>query len=179
MKGMMTAAALCALAVAVIPATGANAKGGSAAHGAANVTSATQFVKKAAASDMYEMESSAIALRKARSANVRAFAEMMVRDHRQTTQSVAAAAQKAGVQAGSPMLEAPQRQMIAQLEAAPAASFDRLYVAQQLKAHNMALALHEGYAATGDNAALRTVATSAIPIVRGHLAQLEKMDPKP
>jgi putative membrane protein len=126
------------------------------------------YVEMAAASDLYEIQSSQLATTKARNAEVRAFAQMLIEHHTATTQQLTAAASAAGTPP-SPALMPMQAEMIAQLQAADGAAFDRLFVRQQVQAHEMALALHGNYASNGDTATLRTVAAAAVPIIRQHL----------
>ena len=47
----------------------------------------------------------------------------------------------------------------------------------QVKAHEDALALHQGYAASGGNADLKKVAETAVPIVTEHLEHVRGMAP--
>jgi putative membrane protein len=65
--------------------------------------------------------------------------------------------------------------MMAELRAASGADFDRVFIRQQVQAHEMALALHSNYAANGDTPALRAVASAAVPVVRQHLDQARRM----
>ena len=135
----------------------------------------TAYVRMAASSDMYEIQSSQIALSKAQSPAVRGFAQMMVRDHSNTTEQLMAAARAAGIPPMTPQMMPMHADMVARLQAASAgASFDRLYAQQQLMAHQQALALHSNYAARGDTPALRAVAGAATPIVRGHLEMVQR-----
>jgi putative membrane protein len=135
----------------------------------------TAYVRMAASSDMYEIQSSQIALSKAQNPAMRSFAEMMVRDHTNTTQQLMAAAQTSGMPPMAPQMMPMHADMVAKLQAASAgASFDRMYAQQQLMAHQQALALHSNYAARGDTPALRTVAGTATPIVRGHLEMVQR-----
>jgi putative membrane protein len=126
------------------------------------------YVQMAAASDLYEIQSSQLATSRAQSPEVRAFAQMLIEHHTSTTQQLTAAAAAAG-SPPSPTLMPMQADMIAQLQGANGAEFDRIYLRQQVPAHQMALALHENYASNGDTASLRTVAAAAVPIVRQHL----------
>ena len=126
------------------------------------------YVEMAAASDLYEIQSSQLATTKARNADVRAFAQMLIEHHTATTQQLTAAATAAGTPP-SPALMPMQAEMITQLQGANGAEFDRMYLRQQVPAHQMALALHQNYASNGDTASLRTVAAAAVPIVRQHL----------
>jgi putative membrane protein len=74
------------------------------------------------------------------------------------------------------MLEPMQADMIAQLRNAPAGGFDRLYMSQQVPAHQMALDLHRTYAQGGDRPQLRAAATAAVPIVQQHLTEAQRMN---
>lgn len=136
---------------------------------------AMPFVMKAGASDLYEIQSSQIALQKAQDADIRQFAQMMIDHHTKTTQQVTAAAQADGLTPPAPQLQPQQAQMIAELQRLSGAAFDRAYVRQQRMAHEMALALHGNYAERGDMPALRQAAASAVPIVRQHLERVRAM----
>jgi putative membrane protein len=134
----------------------------------------TAYVQMAAASDLYEIQSSQLAMSQAQSADVRAFAQMLMEHHTATSQQVAAAATAAGTPP-SPTLMPMQAKMIAQLQAANGAAFDRIFISQQVQAHTMALALHSSYASNGDTPSLRTVAAAAAPVVRQHLERAKTL----
>lgn len=138
-------------------------------------TAAMSYIAMAGASDMYEIESSQLALAQSRSEAVRRFATMMIAHHQQTTQTLMTAARGAGLNPPPPMLMPMQRDMIAELRGLNGQAFDTAYLAQQRRAHDMALALHRTYAQRGDTPALRTVAASAVPIIEQHIAQLASM----
>lgn len=160
-----------------LPAT-ALAQDGSAT--AANVqpltgTSAQNYVAWAADSDMYEIQSSKLALSKARNPATKNFAREMIADHTQTTRSLMAELPKSEPRVAKPgkALTEPNAAKIAALRAAPADGFDALYMQQQAEAHRAAYALHKGYATDGQDPALRQVATSAVPIIEKHLAHVQ------
>lgn len=133
---------------------------------------APAYVAMAASSDMYEIESSRLALQRTRVPMHRMHAEMMIRDHTNTTNQLKAAAATAGL--GVPMTMLPMHQaMLADLSRAT--DFDGVYHQQQVLSHEQALALHGNYAQRGDNPALRGVAFAAVPVVRGHLDHLRRM----
>ena len=141
--------------------------------------SAADFVRQAAQSDMFEIKSGQMAQQKAAGARVRSFGQMMVSDHTKTTQALTAAAARAGLAAPSPDLSPEQKAMLDQLGAASGSAFDSLYLTQQKDAHRQALSLHSAYAAGGDNAALKRVAQSAVPVVRRHLETLDSLGGSP
>lgn len=141
----------------------------------APISAAAPFVAKAGASDLYEIQSSQLALQKSRSEDVRRFAQMMIDHHTKTTQQVAAAAKEAGMAPSPPKLEPAQAEMIAKLRSLSGDAFDRTYLTQQRTAHQQALALHSAYAERGDKPQLRKAASAATPIVQRHLTELESM----
>jgi putative membrane protein len=133
------------------------------------------YVEMAAASDLFEIQSGRMAAERGQSAAVRQFGSMLVQHHTQTTAQLTAAATAAGTMP-TPDLMPMQAQMMAELRAASNANFDRVFVRQQVQAHEMALALHSNYASSGDTPALRAVASAAVPVVRGHLEQARGMN---
>ena len=140
-------------------------------------TQAAAYVDAAAKSDMYEIESSKLALQKSSNPKIKAFANMMIRDHTKTTAATKAAAKKAGLNPPPPAPDAGVTASLTELQGASGADFDRLYLGQQMPAHQAALDLHQSYAAGGDQAALRTSAKAAVPIVKRHIDMAHKDQP--
>jgi putative membrane protein len=138
-------------------------------------TSAMPYVMAAGMSDLYEINSSQVALEKTQNPAIRRFATMLIKHHQKTTAATMKAAQKAGLTPTPPMLDAGATASITELQTAAPADFDRLYLGQQVPAHQAALALHQSFAAGGDQAALRTSAKAAVPIVQQHLNAAMKL----
>ena len=136
----------------------------------------TAYLAEAAASDLFEIQSSQIALTKSQRQDVREFAQMLITHHTQTTAALTAAARASGMTPPPPMLNPMQQEMIAALEGAQAPGFDELYLRQQVPAHEMALALHQNYAENGDAPALQTAARAAVPIVQQHLTRARELN---
>lgn len=145
------------------------------AAAAAIPNDAATFMSAAAASDLFETQSSKLALEKSKNKDIRDFAKMMITDHAKTTQGVKDAAQKANLTVPTPTLNADQQQMMAALHAASGDAFDQTYLQQQLAGHQQALALMQNYAESGDTPALQNAAKTAIPIVQKHLARLKEL----
>ena len=172
MRHLTIAAAASALLLGGCTSMAADGSAGATAAGMpADMTpnSAGAYVQIAASSDLYEIQSSQLALSRAQNGAIRSFAEMMVRDHTNTTQQLTAASAAAGVGPPPTTMLPMHADMVARLQARSGADFDREYARQQLLAHQQALALHTNYAARGDAPALRTVAGAAVPVVSGHL----------
>jgi putative membrane protein len=166
---MLSAAA--SLALAACASTQADVEADAAlAAGDMTPTQRGAYVEMAAASDLFEIQSGRLAAERGQSGAVRQFGQMLVEHHQTTTAQLAAAATAAGTPP-TPDLMPMQAQMMAELRAASGAGFDQVFIRQQIQAHEMALALHSNYATNGDTAALRAVASAAVPVVRQHLDQ--------
>lgn len=151
----------------------------SAAVGTAAATTAGQystdaFVTNAAISDMYEIQAGEIAQKKGGSAGVKDFGKMMVADHTAMSNAMKPLIAAAGKTAPTG-LDERRKGLIDNLNAAPAADFDRVYLEQQEAAHNEALSLMQGYAANGDDAGLKGAAGQAVPKIQAHLDHVQKL----
>ena len=137
--------------------------------------SATPYVMAAGMSDQFEIQSSQIALQKSPNAATRKYAQMLIRHHQKTTAATLKAARKAGMSPPPPALDPRAQPSLSELQNAAASNFDRVYFGQQIPAHQAALDLHQSFAKSGDQAALRTTARTAVPLVRQHLRDAERM----
>lgn len=144
------------------------------ASSATAAASAREYVAMAGASDLYEIESSRIALEKSQSNAVKQFARKMIAHHTETTAKLTNTARNAGLNP-EPKLMPMQETMMAELRETYPAAFDRTYIAQQRRAHDMALALHSGFAGNGRPEPLRQVAQSAVPVIEDHIRELRTM----
>lgn len=139
-------------------------------------TPSQSYVAWAADSDMYEIQSSKLALAKAKNPATKDFAREMIADHTQTTRSLMAALPRTEPKVAKPpkALSEPNAAKIAALKDASPDAFDALYMQQQAEAHKAAWSLHQGYATDGQDAALRQVATTAVPVIEKHLAHVQR-----
>lgn len=138
----------------------------------ADEAAAPDFVAKAAASDMFEIESSKLALTRTKNADIKAFAQMMVDMHTQTT----AALKKAIADSGQPLvtpttLPDDLQDKLDDLAKASDADFDKAYMDAQVDGHQAALDLMTRYAADGKVPALQAAAASTAPAVQEHLTK--------
>jgi putative membrane protein len=148
-----------------------------AAMAAMKVTDATEFMTMAAMSDMFEIESSQLALENAKSDAVKQFAQQMITDHTANTQKLMQT-----VEAGGGSMEAPKalderhQAIVQQLDDAEGETFDAAYIDAQVQAHAEAVALMTGYSQNGENEALKGFAEEALPVVQMHYEMVQKMD---
>lgn len=138
------------------------------------------FTQASAMSDMYEIAAGKIALEKAESDEVRAFAQMMVADHTTSSKALQDAVATSGQTLAMPTeLDAEHRAQVDILNSLQGAAFDREYLSQQMAAHRKALAILKAYAGNGDVAELRQFAQGTISVVQKHHDWLEANTPTP
>ena len=140
-----------------------------------DATSATGFVNEMARSDMYEVRAGKLAQTRGKTSQVKQFGAMMVNDHSATTEQLKAIVKKDNLSAPPTALDPTRRAMVDALDAAPANTFDRTYIDQQVKAHQEALNMLRTYAQSGTNADLKAFAAQTAPKVAQHLEKAQSM----
>lgn len=129
-------------------------------------------------SNVGEIQAGEVALDKATNEAVRDFAQMMIDHHTSLDQQGTALATQLGITPALPDQRLPQVQAaeLATLQATAAGNqFDRVYVAQQITAHQRALALVDAGLDRAERAELRALLTQARPIIQTHLALAESI----
>jgi putative membrane protein len=129
------------------------------------------FVSNASQSDMYEIQAAQIAEKRSQSADIKAFAKMMVTDHTATMKAMGPLATAAG-QTPADKLDDRRQGFIDNLNKASDADFDKTYVDQQVAAHREAEDLMTGYAKDGSDAGLKDGAAKTAPKVQMHLDKI-------
>lgn len=137
---------------------------------------ADTYVANAAISDLYEIASSRMALEKASSPEVKAFAKQMIADHTATTSQLKAALAEGNMKRTVPTTPDERHQgMLDVLKGQSGAAFDKAYLEQQTTAHEDALLLHGNYADDGENGALKKLAAATAPKIQHHADMLKKL----
>ncbi|HEY5105243.1 MAG TPA: DUF4142 domain-containing protein [Caulobacteraceae bacterium] len=136
---------------------------------AATTLTAAGFVTAAATSDMYEIAAAKIAMQKSTNPAIKKFAQQMVHDHSASTAKLKGLLAQPGMTATPPTdMDERRKGMLNNLTMAKPADFDKLYIDQQVAAHDEALTLFKGYADHGDNDALKGFAASTTPVIQSH-----------
>lgn len=167
-------------AVATVPANGPAVDSGKAVPDvgptALSVTGA-DYVHMASQADMFEIQASQIALQKSTNPKVRDLAQQLIGDQSADSRTLIEAARASN----------PNLVVMTALDARPAAllqglqmepvgpSFDRKYLAAQLRVQREAWALHSGYAQSGDTPILREAAGRIEPRARQQLGAVEQL----
>jgi len=137
------------------------------------VTTAAEFVPTATSSNLFEIESSRLALQRSRSPEVRRFAQQMIRDHNAASRRMTTVVRRAGLPMPPPAMNAKHQQMLATVQAAP--DFDAAYVNAQLMAHQEAVALFTSYSSNGDVPQLASFAGRTLPVLQMHLDHVQAL----
>ncbi len=136
----------------------------------ANEAAAPDFVQKAAVGDMFEVESSKVALQRSTSPDVKAFARMMIKAHTQTTADLKATIAKSGQTLLPPStLPDDKAKALQDLKDADAKDFDKKFMDAQVEGHQAALDLMARYAKDGDVPVIKDFAGTTAPVVQQHL----------
>jgi putative membrane protein len=132
------------------------------------------FVENASAKGVAEVEAGKLAQEKGSSADVKSFAEMMVRDHTaaNTKLKTIADSKKLEISTDAQLMD-KAKSMILELRSAK--SFDQAYANNQVKAHEATIALFENEASNGKDSELKTFATETLPKLKDHLAHAKAL----
>jgi len=135
-----------------------------------------EYVQTAAMGDMFEVEASRVALARARSPEVKKFAQDMIDAHTKTSDDLKARLARVGLIVELPaMLDADHQRKLDDLKAASAQAFDGRYIAQQKEAHEEALMLHRNYAMRGTVADLKALAADTVPKIEMHVKMASEL----
>jgi putative membrane protein len=137
---------------------------------------ADTYVANAAIGDLYEIASSRMALEKASSSEVKAFAQQMIQDHTATSGQLKAALAQGNMKRTVPTTPDERHQaMLDTLKGLSGTAFEKAYLEQQTTAHQEALLLHSQYADDGENDALQKLAAATAPKIQHHADMLKKL----
>ena len=145
------------------------------AHAFAQSPSTQEFVTKVAVSDVFEIQSSELAAQRG-NAEVKSFAERMLKDHTKTSKELKAMVSKAKAKIKLPTaLDAEHKTKLGQLQKLKGDEFNGAYLSAQLQAHEEAVKLFEAYSKNGDDAQLKSWAAKTLPSLREHLEHARKL----
>lgn len=151
-----------------------NASASVALAQSAPATTPEAFAAEAAASNMFEIESSQLALERSQEEMVRDFAQQMVTDHTAAGEKMKAAAGQDGVTVPGTLMAAQKADLDA-LKAAGADGFDDAYIEAQIKAHDKAVALFQGFSQANASTALGKFAAETLPTLEEHQTHVHSM----
>jgi putative membrane protein len=134
-----------------------------------DVTKAPNFVTLVAASDMFEVQSSKIALQRSTDPDVKRFAQMMIAAHTKTTATLKGLIADQSNLSPPTALPSDLQGKLDQLGSVSPADFDKSYLDDQVDGHQSALNVMQRYAKDGDQEPLKQFAADTAPTVQQHL----------
>jgi putative membrane protein len=135
----------------------------------------SEFVTKAAQSDMFEIQASQLAAERGDD-KTKGFAQQMVTDHTKTTSDIKGLIDSGKLDAQPPAdMSKKQAAELAKLQGANGAAFDKLYASQQVAAHKEAVALFKTYSKSGKNEDLKSWTAATEPALEHHLAMAQQL----
>ena len=138
--------------------------------------STEDFVTQASTSDLFEIESSRLAMQKGDDA-VKSFAQTMIADHEKTSTELKALL-SSGKAVGTPVSVLPDslKKSVADLAKLEGAEFNEQYIDDQVDAHEDAVDLFKRYAEEGENPELKAFAAKTLPALQHHYKMAQDMD---
>ena len=133
---------------------------------------ASDFVKRAAESNMFEIRSSQQALERSDNEQVKSFAQRLMNDHRAATTTL----QNAAVHQNAPSeLDQAHQNMLQRLKQASDQNFDRRFLQMQVNAHRKAIQLFDDFASSGEDEQLQNFAEDTTPKLEAHLRRAQQL----
>ena len=167
------------LAAALLCATGSASMAQDAPTSAQSSAFAKEFVEKAGASGLAEIEMGELGAQKAKNSQVKEFAKRMVVDHTKANQELMTAIKGKGVQVPSSRTDMHKATMEKFQKQDAGKEFDHDYMEQMVEDHKVAVELFE--TAADDQKLdldLRSYAKRTLPTLRDHLTQAQTIESK-
>lgn len=137
------------------------------------------FVQKASMTDLFEIETSKLALERSKNTDVRAFAQKMIDEHAGSTSALKTAAEAAGLSGSvATSLDEKHQKKLKDLSEEDVADFDDEYVDEQEDAHRDGVKLFKKYSDKGENANLKTFAMQTLPTLEAHKEEVKALEDK-
>ena len=132
-------------------------------------------LRTVASSNLFEIESSRLALARSQSTAIKEFADRMVGDHTRAANRARQVLGEMGASLPPLMLEASHQQKLDALKAVDNPQFDKAYVEAQYKAHVETVEMFKGYAQAGEDTRMRAFAAELLPALQAHLDHVAKL----
>ncbi|MDM9646449.1 DUF4142 domain-containing protein [Rhizobium sp. S163] len=135
------------------------------------------FVTEAASSDMFEIESSKLAVERSQDSATKSFAQQMITDHTKTSDELKAMVTGGKVKAKIPSsMSSAQQSMLDDLKKLNGEDFAKQYRSEQEDAHEDAVDLFKRYGEEGENSDLKAWAAKTRPALEHHLMMAKDLN---
>lgn len=133
-----------------------------------------EFVTQAGQSDQFEIQTSQLALQRAKSPEVKKYAQQMINEHKNSSQQLRKISQQKGYKLPTTVGEA-NKALLTQLTNAAGTNFDQAYMQAQVTAHSKTLANYQNYINNGKDPELKAFASKTASVVDSHLKMAQSM----
>jgi len=135
----------------------------------------SRYAELAGATALFDVQAAQLAVARAQRADVRAYAQELLDRNAVRADRLASAVAASGLTAPAAALTGSQARMLAELDRAPAGTFDAVYVRQQLSAQQAAIRVHHDFALAGDAPLLRPVAATEVSRAFQHYQEARRL----
>src|SRR4051812_18485622 len=132
------------------------------------------FVKEAAQGGMMEVKMGQTAKDHGQNADVKAYGEMLVKDHSKANDKLSQLASQKGVNLAKE-IEPKHTDMINDMEKKQGADFDRAFIEHAVKDHRKDISKFERASRDLNDSELKAFATETLPTLRNHLNEAERI----
>lgn len=136
-----------------------------------------EFISKAGMGGLYEVQAGNLALQKAQSADVKAFAQRMVTDHGKSNAELQQLATAKGA-ALPAELDGDHEDAVQHLSALSGAEFDKAYMQHMVPDHEKTVADFNRASTTATDADLKAWAQKTLPVLQQHLQMARDVSSK-
>lgn len=136
-----------------------------------------KFVTEAANGGMAEVELGQLAQQKGQSPDVKAFGEMMIKDHAKANDELKALAQTKNITLPA-AIDADQQKVKDELSKKSGKDFDKAYINDMVKDHEKDVKLFEDASKNLKDADLKAFAEKTLPVLKGHLEHCKSVKDK-
>jgi len=133
-----------------------------------------EFVKEAGSGGMLEVELGKVAAMKAKNADVKAFAERMVKDHTAANAKLKTAAKTAGFSVPEKLMDEHQKSLD-KFKNYKGTDFDKDYVDAMVKDHEEDVQAFTRASKEAKDARVKAFAADTLPVVQQHLEAAKKL----
>jgi putative membrane protein len=134
------------------------------------------FASKVAVANKFEIDTSQLALKYGKGAEVKQFAQQMIDDHTKAGEEFKKAVADQNIDPPKDALDLTHEAKYAKLRVFTTENgFDGSYVAEQLAAHKNAVELFRNYSQNGQAGPLKDFATKTLPTLEHHLAMVQSL----
>jgi putative membrane protein len=134
-----------------------------------------EFVRTAADGGLLEVKAAESAIKTTSNADIKIFAEMMLKDHSTANTELQSIAKKKGIETPTKLSEKSERKL-KDLQAKQSAEFDAAYAAAMVNDHKETVALFERANAETKDTELKNWVESKLPVLRHHLKMAQDLE---